>query len=54
MVERLALRFCTTRPMTEMLVGAGLAYTPVAEVIFGMPATRSPNSRRRAVAGDAG
>jgi len=33
MVERLALRFCTTRPMTEMLVGAGLAYTPFAEVI---------------------
>jgi tetratricopeptide (TPR) repeat protein len=33
MVERLALRFCTTRPMTEMLVGAGLAHKPFAEVI---------------------
>ena len=33
MVERLALRFCTTRPMTEMLVGAGLAHPPFAEVI---------------------
>ena len=33
MVERLALRFCTTRPMTEMLVGAGLAHPPLAEVI---------------------
>jgi tetratricopeptide (TPR) repeat protein len=33
MVERLALRFCTTRPMTEMLVGAGLAHKPFAELI---------------------
>ena len=33
MVERLSLRFCTTRPMTEMLVGAGLAHPPFAEVI---------------------
>jgi len=33
MVEQLALRFCTTRPMTEMLVGAGLAHPPFAEVI---------------------
>ena len=33
MVEALAMRFCTTRPMTEMLVGAGLAHTPFVELI---------------------
>jgi CheY-like chemotaxis protein len=33
LVETLAMRFCTNRPLTEMLVGAGLAHTPYVELI---------------------